>query len=80
MNKCNNIIKTGLNKGNLCNRNIPCKYHSNNLVNNLEKKYENNPKDYQSMMGLFFMSEKQYNEYSHPNNYHPDKHTLDWMF
>ncbi len=76
MNTCNNLIKSGLNKGTICNRQLPCKYHQVKL----EKKYENNPKDYKTIMGLFFMSEKQYNEYSHPNNWHPDKHTLDWMF
>ena len=76
MNKCTHIIKNGANKGNICNRNIPCNYHKLNL----EKKYQNNPKEYETVMNIFFLNKKQENDYCYPNNYHPDKHTLDWMF
>jgi hypothetical protein len=48
MNTCNNLIKSGLNKGMICNRPFPCKYHQNKI----DKKYENNPKDYKTIMGL----------------------------
>jgi hypothetical protein len=71
MNNCNQIIKSGVNKNNLCQRNIPCKYHKIKIKN---------AKEIKTVMSLFFMSEKEYNNYQHPNNYHPDKHTLDWMF
>lgn len=72
MNKCNQIIKSGINKNKTCSRNIPCKYH--------KLKIDINPKETKTISSLFFMSEKEWNNYQHPNNYHPDKHTLDWMF
>jgi hypothetical protein len=76
MNKCTCIIKNGINKGNVCNRNLPCIYHKINL----EKKYENNPKEFDTIMNLFFIKKSEENNYSYPNNWHPNKHSLDWMF
>jgi len=71
--KCNQLIKYGINKNTLCQRNYPCKYH--------KIKIEKGNKEFETINNIFFFkSEKEYNNYQHPNNWHPDKHTLDWMF
>lgn len=78
MNTCSKIIKSGINKNKICQRNIPCKYHKVNSKN--KEIIKDNPRDTKTISSLFFMSEQEYRNYQHPNNWHPSKHTLDCWF
>lgn len=42
LNKCDVILKSGKKSGHVCGRNLPCKYHSKNLIKTDNNKFEEN--------------------------------------